>query len=80
MFSALRVSRVPCPALVQLQALLASAKVDANSKIVTYCQLGVRAAFVAAVLKSAGFKDVAVYDASMKEYSRSYLPLNTSSP
>lgn len=42
--------------------------------IVTYCQVGIRAAFVAAALIYAGFQSVMVYDGSMYEWSR-ILPL-----
>lgn len=38
-------------------------------RTVTYCQMGMRAAVVAAALEAAGFADVAVYDGSMREYN-----------
>lgn len=41
-----------------------------DDAIVTYCQAGIRAAFVAAALIYAGFKNVRVYDGSMCEWSR----------
>jgi 3-mercaptopyruvate sulfurtransferase SseA len=62
---------------VQLASVLKSANIKVDSSVITYCQLGVRAAFVAAVLDTVGVKNVAVYDASMQEYSRSDLPIES---
>lgn len=55
--------------------VLARLNIKADTPVVTYCQLGVRAAFMAALLKKYGVKDVAVFDDSMKFYSRTDAPM-----
>jgi thiosulfate/3-mercaptopyruvate sulfurtransferase len=41
-----------------------------DDNIVTYCQAGVRASFVAFALRCAGYRNVAVFDGSMYQWSR----------
>lgn len=41
---------------------------DVAARTIVYCQAGIRASLVAVALGVAGFKDVAVYDESMREY------------
>jgi thiosulfate/3-mercaptopyruvate sulfurtransferase len=51
-----------------LAALLQQAGVSPAQRIITYCQVGVRAAHMAFVLALLGFPDVAVYDGSWAEW------------
>jgi thiosulfate/3-mercaptopyruvate sulfurtransferase len=53
----------------QLEALFAAAKVSRNQEVVTYCQMGIRAAEVYFVLRLMGYPRVRVYDGSWAEWS-----------
>lgn len=53
----------------ELLELCGTHGVNAEQDIVTYCHLGIRAAHLAFVLEDIlGFKNVRVYEGSMKEY------------
>jgi thiosulfate/3-mercaptopyruvate sulfurtransferase len=53
----------------QLEALFAAAKVSRNQEVVTYCQMGIRAAELYFVLRLIGYPHVRVYDGSWAEWS-----------
>jgi thiosulfate/3-mercaptopyruvate sulfurtransferase len=60
----------------EIRALLAARGITPNDRVVTVCEVGWRAAHSAFALKTAGFNDVRVYDASMREWDdREDLPL-----
>jgi thiosulfate/3-mercaptopyruvate sulfurtransferase len=52
----------------ELEKLFAQARVTRNHEVVTYCQLGVRAAVVYFALRLLGFKRVRVYDGSWEDW------------
>jgi thiosulfate/3-mercaptopyruvate sulfurtransferase len=59
-----------------IRALLGSRGITTKDRVVTVCEVGWRAAHSAFALKLAGFADVRVYDASMREWdNREDLPL-----
>ena len=61
----------------EIRSLLASRGITAKDRVVTVCEVGWRAAHSAFALKLAGFADVRVYDASMREWdNREDLPLD----
>jgi thiosulfate/3-mercaptopyruvate sulfurtransferase len=53
----------------QLEALFAAAQVSRQQEVVTYCQMGMRAAEVYFVLRLMGYPRVRVYDGSWEEWS-----------
>ena len=53
----------------QLEALFAAAQVARDQEVVTYCQMGIRAAEVYFVLRLMGYPRVRVYDGSWAEWS-----------
>jgi thiosulfate/3-mercaptopyruvate sulfurtransferase len=60
----------------EIRAILARRGITPRHRVVTVCEVGYRAAHVAFALRLAGFDDVAVYDASMREWDdREELPL-----
>jgi len=60
----------------EIRAILARRGVDPSHRVVTVCEVGYRAAHSAFALRLAGFDDVRVYDASMREWDdREDLPL-----
>jgi thiosulfate/3-mercaptopyruvate sulfurtransferase len=60
----------------EIRAILARHGIDPSQRVVTACEVGYRAAHVAFALRLAGFDDVRVYDASMREWDdREDLPL-----
>jgi len=60
----------------EIRAILAAHGVDPSRPVVTACEVGYRAAHSAFALRLAGFDDVRVYDASMREWDdREDLPL-----
>jgi len=65
----------------EIRSLLASRGITAKDRVVTVCEVGWRAAHSAFALKLAGFADVRVYDASMREWdNRDDLPLEPPAP
>ena len=59
-----------------IRAVLASRGITSTDRVVTVCEVGWRAAHSAFALRLAGFSDVRVYDASMREWdNRDDLPL-----
>jgi thiosulfate/3-mercaptopyruvate sulfurtransferase len=61
-----------------IQALLDDAGISRSRPTITYCQGGIRAAHAAFVLDLLGYKDVRVYDGSMREWAnREDTPLTT---
>ncbi|MGD0923285.1 MAG: sulfurtransferase [Terriglobia bacterium] len=60
----------------QLEALFAAAQVSREQEVVTYCQMGIRAAEVYFVLRLMGYPRVRVYDGSWADWSaNSNLPV-----
>ena len=60
----------------EIRAILAKRGVTPSHRVVTVCEVGYRAAHSAFALRLAGFEDVRVYDASMREWDdREDLPL-----
>ena len=60
----------------EIRAILAKHGVTPSHRVVTVCEVGYRAAHSAFALRLAGFDDVRVYDASMREWDdREDLPL-----
>ncbi len=60
----------------EIRALLARRSITPSDRVVTVCEVGWRAAHSAFALRLAGFRDVRVYDASMREWdNREELPL-----
>lgn len=60
----------------EIRATIRAAGVDTEKPIITYCQGGIRAAFLAFALELVGCEDVRVYDGSMREWANSeMLPL-----
>jgi thiosulfate/3-mercaptopyruvate sulfurtransferase len=60
----------------ELRLLVREAGVDPEKPMITYCQGGVRASHVAFTLSAMGFKQVKVYDGSMREWANNAtLPL-----
>jgi thiosulfate/3-mercaptopyruvate sulfurtransferase len=60
----------------EIRALLERKGITSNDRVVTVCEVGWRAAHSAFALRLAGFTDVRVYDASMREWDdREDLPL-----
>jgi thiosulfate/3-mercaptopyruvate sulfurtransferase len=60
----------------ELRAILARHGIAPSHRVVTVCEVGYRAAHSAFALRLAGFDDVRVYDASMREWDdRDDLPL-----
>jgi len=60
----------------EIRAILAKHGVTPSHRVVTVCEVGYRAAHSAFALRLAGFGDVRVYDASMREWDdREDLPL-----
>jgi thiosulfate/3-mercaptopyruvate sulfurtransferase len=55
--------------LEQIRATLLEAGIRPDEVRTTYCELGIRAAFAAFVLRLLGNDDVCVYDASMREWA-----------
>ena len=53
----------------QLEALFAAAQVSREQEVVTYCQMGIRAAEVYFVLRLMGYPRVRVYDGSWADWS-----------
>ncbi len=53
----------------QLEALFAAGQVSRGQQVVTYCQMGIRAAEVYFVLRLLGYPRVRVYDGSWAEWS-----------
>jgi thiosulfate/3-mercaptopyruvate sulfurtransferase len=61
----------------EIRALLVGRGIAPDDRVVTVCEVGWRAAHSAFALKLAGFSDVRVYDASMREWdNREELPLD----
>ena len=59
----------------QAQRVFDAAKIDRSDRIVTYCQVGARAAVTYSALKRLGY-DVRLYDASFAEWERSGQPVD----
>jgi thiosulfate/3-mercaptopyruvate sulfurtransferase len=60
----------------EIRAILERRGITPEDRVVTVCEVGWRAAHSAFALKLAGFRDVRVYDASMREWdNREDLPL-----
>jgi thiosulfate/3-mercaptopyruvate sulfurtransferase len=60
----------------EIRAILAKHGITPSHRVVTVCEVGYRAAHSAFALRLAGFDDVRVYDASMREWDdREDLPL-----
>ena len=60
----------------EIRAIAAERGVTVDDRVVTVCEVGWRAAHTAFALRYAGFTDVRVYDASMREWdNREDLPL-----
>ena len=60
----------------QIRAVAAERGVTERDRVITVCEVGWRASHTAFALRLAGFKDVRVYDASMREWdNREELPL-----
>jgi len=53
----------------QLEALFTAAQVSRQQEVVTYCQMGIRAAEVYFVLRLMGYPRVRVYDGSWADWS-----------
>jgi thiosulfate/3-mercaptopyruvate sulfurtransferase len=53
----------------EIEALLKSAGIERDKPTITYCQGGIRAAHAAFVMELLGYKDVRVYDGSMREWA-----------
>ena len=53
----------------QIQALLDEAGIGRDRPVITYCQGGIRAAMAKFVLELMGYRDVLVYDGSMREWA-----------
>jgi thiosulfate/3-mercaptopyruvate sulfurtransferase len=53
----------------QLEALFAAAQVSREQEVVTYCQMGIRAAEVYFVLRLMGYPRVRMYDGSWADWS-----------
>lgn len=65
----------------EIRALLASKGIAPRERVVTVCEVGWRAAHAAFALRIAGFEDVRVYDASMREWDNvTTLPLEPPPP
>lgn len=65
----------------EIRALLASKGIAPRERVVTVCEVGWRAAHSAFALRLAGFEDVRVYDASMREWDNvKTLPLDPAPP
>ena len=65
----------------EVRELLGSAGVTPDRDVITYCQIGIRAAHSAFVLRLLGYEDVALYDASMQEWAnRDETPLEAEQP
>ena len=61
----------------EIRALLGGKGITPKDRVVTVCEVGWRAAHSAFALRLAGFSDVRVYDASMREWDdREDLPLD----
>lgn len=61
----------------EIRALLGQKGIKVKDRVVTVCEVGWRAAHSAFALRLAGFSDVRVYDASMREWDdREDLPLD----
>ena len=61
----------------EIRALLGQKGIAPNDRVVTVCAVGWRAAHSAFALRLAGFTDIRVYDASMREWDdREDLPLD----
>ena len=61
----------------EIRAVAAERGVTPNDRVITVCEVGWRAAHTAFALRLAGFTDVRVYDASMREWdNREELPLD----
>lgn len=60
----------------QIRAIAAERGVGPTDRVITVCEVGWRASHTAFALRLAGFRDVRVYDASMREWdNRTELPL-----
>src|SRR5262249_28496320 len=60
----------------QIRAIAAERGVHPTDRVITVCEVGWRASHTAFALRLAGFGDVRVYDASMREWdNRADLPL-----
>lgn len=53
----------------EIEALLKSAGIERDKPTITYCQGGIRAAHAAFVMELIGYKDIRVYDGSMREWA-----------
>jgi len=53
----------------QIQSLLDEAGFERDKPTITYCQGGIRAAHAAFVMELLGYKDIRVYDGSMREWA-----------
>ena len=61
--------------------MLRSGGVTDETNVITYCQIGIRAAHTAFVLRLLGYDGVALYDASMQEWAnRDDTPLEAEQP
>jgi len=60
----------------EIRSIVAKHGITPTDRVVTVCEVGYRAAHTAFALRLAGFTDVSVYDASMREWdNREDLPL-----
>jgi len=60
----------------EIRAIAAARGVSPTDRVITVCEVGWRASHTAFALRLAGFEDVRVYDASMREWdNREELPL-----
>ncbi len=53
----------------EIEGLLKSAGIERDKPTITYCQGGIRAAHAAFVMELLGYKDIRVYDGSMREWA-----------
>jgi thiosulfate/3-mercaptopyruvate sulfurtransferase len=61
----------------EIRAVAAQRGVAPGDRVITVCEVGWRASHTAFALRLAGFQDVRVYDASMREWdNRGDLPLD----
>ena len=65
----------------EIRAVAAQRGIAQADRVVTVCEVGWRASHTAFALRLAGFRDVRVYDASMREWdNREDLPLDPPAP
>ena len=65
----------------EIRRVAAQRGIAQGDRVITVCEVGWRASHTAFALRLAGFRDVRVYDASMREWdNREDLPLDPPAP